>query len=290
MINQVKTIVLLGVLTTLLVAAAGALAPSALPLVVGVAVLANVGAYLFSDRLLLASHGARDLTPAEAPHAHAALEELCARAGLPRPRLVVIEDPVPNAFATGPSPGRGVVALTTGLLELLSPRELRGVIAHELAHIGNRDTLVATIAATLSAAVSGLAQVVALGSLFGGASDDEEQDHGGGGLLAALVAPVAASLVQLGVSRSREYLADATAAGWTGDPDGLALALERLEAFNLAALEAGAPEPRPATAALSIVNPLAALGSLLSTHPPIEDRVRRLRALAPRPRPAWSTS
>lgn len=279
MLNQVKTIVLLGVLSALLIGVAGALAPSAVPLAVGLALLMNVGAYLFSDRLLLASHGARDLAPDEAPFAHHALAELSRRAGLPVPRLVLIDDPVPNAFATGPSPRRGVVALTTGLLEQLSPRELRGVIAHELAHIGNRDTLVATIAATLSAAVSGLAQMAALSSLFGSSSDEDGEDHGGG-LLAALVAPLAASLFQLGVSRSREYLADATAARWTDDPEGLALALERLEAVNLLALEAGAPEPRPATAALSIVNPLASLRSLFSTHPPLRERVLRLRAMA----------
>lgn len=283
MIATLKTLTLLGALGALLVGATFLVAPSLWPIALALAVAMNVGAWWWSDRALLRMSGAREVSPAEAPGLHAMTRDLAERAGVPMPRLAIVDDPVPNAFATGPTPERGVVAVTTGLLSILDARELRGVLAHELAHVANRDTLVATIAATLSAAVSALANLVALSGLLGmfGSTDgeDEEPAGAGGGLLVTLVAPLAATLVQLGVSRSREYHADATAARWTGDPDALASALERLEATATAAMQVGAPEPTPAVAALGIVNPLQALGALFSTHPRTADRVARLRAM-----------
>jgi len=276
-LNQLKTIVLLGVLGALVVGLGTAFAPGHVYLFVALAVAMNLAAYFFSDRAVLAMHGARELAYADAPALHDMTAELAARAGLPKPRLFLIPDGQPNAFATGRSPERGVVAVTAGLVERLTPRELRGVIAHELAHIRNRDILVATVAATLAAAVTYAANALGWLMLLGGRSADDESPAGG--LAMVLVAPLAALLVQMGVSRSREYLADETGARISGDPEGLAQALQRL-----ASTAAHAPAAlEPATASLFIVNPLAGgegIARWFSTHPPMAQRVRRLLALA----------
>jgi heat shock protein HtpX len=224
-------------------------------------------------------NGARELPRAEAPRLHALLDELARRAGLPTPRLYFIDDPHANAFATGRDPSRAAVAVTRGLVELLDERELRGVLAHELAHVGNRDVLVATVAAGIATAVSYLANLLAFSGLLGGTSQDEE-GHPAQGLLFMLLAPIGATLVQLGISRSREYLADETAGRLTGDPLALASALDRLRR----SAEVVPATASPATASLFIVNPfgaaLAGLARLFSTHPPTEERIRRLEALA----------
>jgi len=238
----------------------------------------NIGMWFFSDRMVLRTSGARLLEPAESPDLHAMVRELAAAAGIPPPKLYLIEADYANAFATGRNPAHGAVAVTAGLLRTLSRREVRGVVAHEIAHIRNRDVTIATVAAGLAAVISGMAHALQFSAFLGGSSDDE--DGGGsilGSLLFALVAPIAASLVQLAISRSREYVADATAAGLTGDPDALATALERL-AF---AAEHRPARVEPATASLYIVNPLTggSLASLFSTHPPMEERIARLRAL-----------
>ena len=283
MTNQVKTILLLGVLSAVLVAFGGMLGPSYLYFSTGLAVLVNLGAYFFSDRIVLAMHHAREVAREDAPRLHAVVEELAVRAGLPKPRVFVIEDAHANAFATGRSPRRGVVAVTAGMLGLLTERELRGVLAHELAHVRNRDILLCSIAAALAAAITYVAHAVQFSALFGGArrEDEGEEAHGSmaGGLLMALVAPIAATLVQLGISRSREYLADEAGAQISGDPEALARALEKLAK----SAERIPGEAQPATASLFIVNPLAGVGGVLklfSTHPPIEERVRRLRGMA----------
>lgn len=281
--NQIKTILLLGVLSAGLVAVGGVLGAGYLYAFTALAVLVNLGAYFFSDRIVLAVHRAREVAPERAPWLHAMVEDLARRAGIPKPRVFVVEDVHANAFATGRSPSRGVVAVTTGLFDLLSERELRGVLAHEIAHIRNRDVLVSSVAAALASAITYVANVLPFASLFSGSSRDQEgQEAGGsaaGGLLFALVAPVAASLVHLGISRSREYLADEAGAWISGDPEALASALEKL-ARGARQVPA---EGEPATASLFIVNPLAGLGGLaglFSTHPPMEERVRRLRAMA----------
>ncbi len=280
--NQLKTVLLLGLLSAMLVGVGGLLSPRYLWLFGALAVLMNLGAYFFSDRIVLAMHRARDLPQAEAPELHAMVAELSARAGIPRPRVVVIPEAQPNAFATGRDPAHGVVAFTEGILRLLPPRELRGVLAHELAHIRNRDILVSSIAAAVGTLITYLAQSAGLSALSH--REGEEGEGGGsllGGLLLAVTAPVAATLVQLGISRSREYLADETAARLTGDPEALARALERLHQ----GAEAIPAEPAPATASLFIVNPFAGSGGLLrwfSTHPPMEERVARLREMAAR--------
>ena len=244
---------------------------------VALAVAMNVGAYFFSDRLVLRMHQARELSPTEEPGLHAMVRELAMRADIPMPRLFLIDDAQPNAFATGRNPAHGVVAVTRGLLDILSPREVRGVIAHELAHIRNRDVLVSTVAACVAGAITWAAQTV---GLFGApAYDDDESPSPLGTLALMFIGPLAATLIQLGISRSREYLADETGARIAGDPLALASALERLDAAAHA-LPSGAAQP--ATASLFIVNPFAGaerMAQLFSTHPSTEERVARLRAM-----------
>ncbi len=282
--NHLKTIVLLGSLSAGLVAFGSLLGSGWTYVMLGLALLLNLGAYFFSDRLVLKMHGAREVSASEAPALHAIVDDLARRAELPRPKVYVIDDPHANAFATGRDPQRGVVAVTTGILELLSPRELRGVLAHELAHIKNRDILVGSVAAALATAITYLANVMQFSALFGGGGqDDEEGSSPAGMLLFAFVAPLAAGLVQMGLSRSREFMADETGARISGDPEALARALERLE--RGAERLPGAVQP--AAASLFIVNPLTGASALLrwfSTHPPVEERVRRLRAMST---PAW---
>jgi heat shock protein HtpX len=285
--NQLKTVVLLGVLSSLLIGIGGALGPGYLYGFGALALLMNLGAYFFSDRIVLAMHRAQEVPREQATVLHRIVEELAARAEIPKPRVFVIPEAQPNAFATGRDPAHGVVAVTEGIMSLLDERQLRGVLAHELAHIKNRDILVASVAAAISAAVTHLAQAAQFMAFFGGGQrDDEEGGSAAGTLALAFVAPIAATLVQLGISRSREYLADETGASLTGDPEGLASALERLE---LGAQRIPAHVVEPATASLFIVSPLAGVGGLFSwfsTHPPMTERIARLRAMT---RPHRST-
>jgi heat shock protein HtpX len=276
-VNQLKTILFLGALSALLVAAGAALGPAwawgALALALGM----NLLAWFFSDRLVLRMSGAREVSPAQAPELHAVVAELSARAGLPRPRLHLIEAPHANAFATGRDPAHAAVAVTRGLLELLDPRELRGVLAHELAHVRNRDVLLATVAAGLAGAITHLAHVLGFARLLGGG--DDEGDSPASGLAFVLLAPLAATLTQLAISRSREFHADETGARLSGDPLALASALQKLHR----GAEAAPAEVEPAAASLYIVNPFGGLGGLVrlfSTHPPAEERIRRLQDLA----------
>jgi heat shock protein HtpX len=281
--NQLKTIFLLGILSAVLIGIGGTLGPGYLYGFTALALLMNLGAYFFSDRIVLAMHGAQELAPEQAPGLHRMVEELARRAQIPTPRVYLIPEPHANAFATGRNPRHGVVAVTQGIMHLLSERELRGVLAHELAHIKNRDILVATIAAAIAAAVGYLANALSFAAFFGGGNQDQDEDSGGSaanGLLFAFIAPFIAMLVQLGISRAREYLADETGARLAGDPEALASALEKLQ-YGAEVVPAQAPQP--ATASLFIVSPLAGgsrIFSLFSTHPAMEERVRRLRAMA----------
>lgn len=275
--SQLKTILFLGVLSAIAVGAASFVAPQGVLVFAGAAVLLNLGAYFFSDRLVLRMHRARRLAAGEQPGLAWMATELAGAARIPPPDLYVIDSPVPNAFATGRGPGHAAIAVTTGLLERLSPRELRGVIAHEMAHVAHRDVLIASVAAALAAGVSGIANALQWSALFGGSSDDRDSSPGAA-LAFAITAPIAAWLVQLAISRSREFVADERAARLTQDPEGLASAL-----LALSAAPRPAAIPAPATASLFIVNPLAGgegLATLFSTHPPIAERVRRLRQLA----------
>jgi heat shock protein HtpX len=272
--GQLKTVALLGGLTALMVGAGSFAAPSYAWLFAVVGVAMNVGMWFFSDRLVLRTSGARPLEPAEAPELHDMVRELARGADIPVPKLYLIDADYANAFATGRNPANGAVAVTTGLLRVLSRREVRGVIAHEIAHIRNRDVTIATVAACLAAVISGIANAVQFSAIFGGSSDEDGPGSTIGALLFAMVAPIGAMLVQMAISRSREYVADATAARLTGDPEALASALERLSR----ATEHIPAQVQPATASLYIVNPLAGgLSALFSTHPPMEARIARLR-------------
>jgi heat shock protein HtpX len=281
--NQLKTILLLGTLSAILVGIGALVAPGMLYLFVALALLMNLGAYFFSDRLVLATHRAREVGPADAPELHAMVAELSARAGIPKPRLFVIPEEQPNAFATGRNPAHAVVAVTEGIVRLLDRRELRGVLAHELAHVRNRDILVASIAAACAGAITWVAHALSFGALFGGSDRDDGESSPAGGLLVALVAPLAATLVQLGISRSREFQADATGARISQDPEALAQALLKLER---GAELVPATAATPATASLFIVNPFGPAERVMrwfSTHPSTADRVRRLMEMARSP-------
>lgn len=282
--NQLKTVLLLGALSVLLVSIGGSIGGSWTWLFLGIALLMNVGSYFFSDSIVLRMSGARVIDESEAPALHQMVRELADRAGLPMPKVAIVADPTPNAFATGRSPSRAVVAVNEGLLRLVTPGELRGVLAHELAHVANRDTLVATIAAAAATAITHVAHMIQWSALFGGGNQNsDEEGHGaGGGLLMAFVAPIAATMLQLGISRSREHLADDFAGRLTGEPEQLASALQKLQSYGEQMVQNGAPGPAPATASLAIVNPLAGGGMfrLFSTHPPVEDRIARLLELA----------
>lgn len=282
--NQIKTILLLGVLSGLLVGIGSRFGPGWTYLAVVFSIGMNIAAYYFSDRIVLRMHGAQELAPDDAPWLHRMVEELSVKAGIPKPRVYLIDDPHANAFATGRNPEHGVVAVTQGIVNLLSRRELRGVLAHELAHIKNRDILISTIAAAVVGAISAIVNVLQWTLLLGMGSQQDEGEEGQsstlGDFLLMLVAPLAATLVQLGISRSREYLADEEGARISGDPEALASALARLE--HGAQLVPGTPQP--ATASLFIVNPLSAAGqvmNLFSTHPPMAERIARLRAMRP---------
>jgi heat shock protein HtpX len=274
--NYFKTALLLGALTGLIVLCGGWLGGrTGMWLALAFAGVMNLGSYWFSDKLVLARYRAKPVSQAEAPRLHAIVDGLCARAGLPKPKLFVLPERAPNAFATGRNPKHAAVAVTTGLLESMDQEEVEGVVAHELAHIQNRDILIASIAATIAGAITVLASLARWGALFGGAGGRDQRDGGPLGMLAmAIVAPIAALVIQMAVSRSREYAADATGARIAGNPHGLARALEKLDLLSRRVkLDAS-----PATSHMFIVAPLsgAGLANMFSTHPPIQERIRRL--------------
>ncbi|HIE52264.1 MAG TPA: protease HtpX [Armatimonadetes bacterium] len=278
--NNFKTVVLLTALTLLLVVAGRALGgEQGMIIALALAVLMNFGGYWFSDKIVLAMSGARPADPVRQARLFRIVERLTQRANLPMPKVYIIPADQPNAFATGRSPHHAAVAVTEGLLMLLEEDEIEGVLGHELAHIQNRDMLIATIAATLAGAIMVLANMARWAALFGGfGGDDDEGVHPLVWLLLLIVAPLAALLIQLSISRSREYLADEKGARLCGRPFSLANALRKLE---MAAQRMPLPVS-PATAHLYIVNPLRgeSLAALFSTHPPIAERIRRLEALA----------
>ncbi len=280
MSNMLKTGVLLGVLTALFVVIGYALGgQQGMVVAFALAVAMNVFSYWFSDKIVLAMYGARPISEAEAPRLYAIVRRLATRAQIPMPPVYLIPTDAPNAFATGRSPDHAAVAVTEGIMRILDEDELEGVLAHELSHVRNRDVLISTIAATLAGAITYLAHMMQWAAFFGGgrSSDDEEGGSPWAMLLLAILAPFAAMLVQLAVSRAREYQADASGARLAGRPSGLAKALEKLET----AARAEPMPANPATAHLFIVNPLSGqtLMRLFSTHPPTEERIRRLRAM-----------
>ncbi|MCJ2165513.1 MULTISPECIES: zinc metalloprotease HtpX [unclassified Pseudodesulfovibrio] len=279
MTSQIKTVLFLGLLTGLLMMLGGAMGGRAgLFLAFALAMLMNVSSYWYADKIVLGMYKARELSPGDAPHIHRVVEEMAANAGIPKPRIFLIPQDAPNAFATGRDPEHAVVAVTRGIVNMLSPAELKGVLAHELGHIANRDILIQTIAAVLAGAIVYIATMLQWTAIFGGMSGDDDE---GGSPLAALamafLAPVAATLIQMAISRSREYLADATGARLSHPLD-LAGALGKLDAVSRQVPLEG----NPATENMFIVNPFSGrrATSLFATHPPIEDRIARLRAMA----------
>jgi heat shock protein HtpX len=277
--NTTKTLLLMAALTALFMIAGQAMGgQQGMTIALLLALGLNFFAYWNSDKMALAMNRAREVSVAEAPDLHALVGALAARAGIPTPRVFVVDDPTPNAFATGRNPEHAAVAVTTGILQVLDRYELEGVIAHELAHIKNRDILIGSIAAVMAGAISYLATMAQWSMLFGGGrSDDQEGSNPLVMLVTMLVAPLAASLIQMAISRSREYIADATGAAICGHPQSLASALNKLANYN-------AQRPmnvNPASAQMYIVNPLSggSIAGLFSTHPPMEERIRRLMSM-----------
>jgi heat shock protein HtpX len=277
-----KTGVLLIVLSVLLVLAGGAIGgQNGLKIALGIAVLMNGVSYFFSDKIALKSSGAQPVTREQVPRLYAVMERLAAKASLPVPKLYVIPEPAPNAFATGRNPQHASVAVTEGLLELLNDDELEGVIAHELSHVRNYDILISSIAATIAGAVTYLASMGRFALIFGGYGRGDDRDRGGGltALLTIFLAPIAALILQLFLSRTREYSADETGARMVGQPFGLISALQKLGAYNQ---RIPTTSVSPSTAALCIVKPWFGGGtfsSLFSTHPPLADRIAALREM-----------
>ncbi|MDH5526883.1 MAG: zinc metalloprotease HtpX [Nitrospirota bacterium] len=278
--NVMKTTFLLTVLTLILVYGGGMLAgQGGMMIALAFALIMNVGAYWYSDKIVLRMSHARQVTEAEAPELYSVVRELATRASLPMPKVYVIDDPSPNAFATGRNPSHAAVAATTGIMRILDRNELAGVMAHELAHVGNRDILVGTIAATMAGAISMLANMAQWAMIFGGGHrDGDNAPHPLVMVLMMILAPLAAMLVQMAISRSREYGADEGGAKICGNPLWLASALQKLERGT-------AVQPmdvNPSTAHMYIVNPLRGGGitALFSTHPPMAERVARLEQMA----------
>jgi heat shock protein HtpX len=282
MTNTLKTTVLLAALTALFVVLGGLLGgEQGMVIAFLLAAAMNFASYWWSDKIVLWMYGAQEIREADAPDFYHLVRRLAQQAGLPMPRVYIIPTDTPNAFATGRNPSHAAVAATQGILRILSPEELEGVMAHELGHVRNRDILISSVAATLAGAIMMLARMAQYAAWFGGGRSDDEEGGGAGSLvgmlLLAILAPIAAMLIQMAISRAREYVADATGARICRKPWALASALEKLDrASKMLPLEAN-----PATAHMFIVNPLSgrSLLSLFSTHPPMEERVARLRAM-----------
>jgi heat shock protein HtpX len=280
--NALKTTVLLAALTALLVVIGAALGgQTGMLLFFGIAIVMNLSAYWWSGDIALKMAGAHEVTPEQAPELHQLVEELATYARLPTPRVAIMDTPAPNAFATGRDANHAVVAVTTGILGILSRDELAGVLAHELGHVRNHDILISSIAATIAGAITMLAHAAQWAMIFGGfgGRGDDEDNNPFAALLMIIVAPIAATIIQLAISRSREYAADETGARIHGNPESLAKALEKLELASSVR-----PLPvNPAVAHMFIVNPLKGMNfaGLFSTHPPLEERIRRLRQMQP---------
>jgi heat shock protein HtpX len=277
--NALKTAILLGAMTGLLVGLGYALGGSGLAIIALIlAGVMNLATYWFSDKLALRMAGAHEVTPQQEPHLHAMVEEVAMLAGVPKPKVFVVQNESPNAFATGRNPQHAVVAVTTGIQRILTDRELRAVIGHEIGHVKNRDILISSMAATIAGAISYIQTMLIWGSLLGGGRD---RNNGLMAIGAAIIAAIAAAMLQMAISRTREYAADRSGAEYTHDPESLASALGKLHngvQMRPMAQNAGTE----ATSSLYIVHPFAGGGfsRLFSTHPPTEERIRRLRQMA----------
>ncbi|HOA93179.1 MAG TPA: zinc metalloprotease HtpX [Quisquiliibacterium sp.] len=281
MFNWVKTAILMAAITALFGVLGAAIGGrSGMLLALGFALVSNFFAYWFSDKMVLRMYNAQEVDASSAPQFYGMVRELAERAGLPMPKVYLIDEEAPNAFATGRNPQHAAVAATTGILRVLSSRELRGVMAHELAHVKHRDILISTISATMAGAISALANFA---MFFGGRNDEGRPSNPIAGILVALLAPLAGALIQMAISRAREFEADRGGAEISGDPQALASALDKIHRYAQG-IPLETAERHPETAQMMIMNPLSGGGlrGLFSTHPATEERVRRLMAMAGR--------
>ena len=284
--NTIKTTMLMALLMALMVALGGVFAgQTGMTVMLVIALGMNFFSYWFSDRMVLSMYNAQEVDRESAPELYGLVEKLAGRAELPMPRVYVINENAPNAFATGRNPSNAAVAVTTGLMRVLDYNEIAGVLGHELAHVKHRDILISTIAATMATVISYAANIAQWAAIFGGGRSSDD-DRGGiiGLIVTAIIAPIAAALIQMAISRSREYSADEGGAEICGNPNDLAAALEKIEYY--AVHGAPLPEATPATAHMCIINPLTgrdiSFKSLFSTHPDTQERIARLRAQAQR--------
>ena len=275
MVNNFKTVLLLGLLTGLIMFIGSFWGRSGLTIALLMSVVMNFGSYFFSDKIALSMYGAQPVTREEAPRLYQIVEYLCSRDNLPMPKLYLIPSDSPNAFATGRNPQHASVAVTQGAFRLLDENELTGVLAHELSHVKNRDILISSVAATMAGMIMWVANMARFAMIFGGGGRDRDDEGGGlAGLAMIILAPIAALLIQMWISRTREYEADAGGANLVGNPNGLASALQKLENYS----KKIPMQASPSTAHMFIMHPFSgrSLMSLFSTHPPTEKRIERL--------------
>ncbi len=283
--SMLKTTVLLAALTGLLVVIGSFWGPGGMTIAFILAIIMNFGSYWFSDKIVLAMYHAREVTESEFPNLYRIVRNLTYKASLPMPRVYIVESPMANAFATGRNPEHAAVAVTTGIMQILTPEELEGVLAHELAHVQNRDTLISAVAATIAGVITMIASMAQWAAIFGGLGGRNDEDRSGGiigFLVLVIIAPIAATLIQLAISRSREFVADERGAKMCGKPWALANALGKLhKAADISAAHDQPADINPSTAHMMIVNPLrgSAIMSLFSTHPPTEERIARLNRM-----------
>ena len=280
MTSQLKTLMLMAALSAVLIFMGGALGgQQGIMFALVFALIMNVGSYWYSDKIVLSMYRAQELAPEDAPVVHQIVEELARNAGVPKPRLYIVPQDAPNAFATGRDPEHGVIAVTQGIMRLLPPEQLRGVLAHEMAHIANRDILVQTVAGVIASAITAIANMLQWAMIFGGSRDEEGNSTNPLAAIALMIlGPIAASLIQMAISRRREYMADAAGASYCKDPMALAYALNNLDAYSR-----NIPmQANPATENMFIVSPLTggSVQRLFSTHPSMEERIANLQQMA----------
>jgi heat shock protein HtpX len=275
MANSLKTVLLLGLLTGIILFIGSFWGQQGLAIALVMSIIMNFASYFFSDKIALRMYRAQPVTREQAPQLYRVLDFLCARSSIPMPKVYIIPDESPNAFATGRNPQHASIAITEGALRLLNEDEITGVLAHEISHVKNRDILISSVAATLAGMIMWIANMARYTAIFGGGRDSDDEGGGAmGGLLMMIVAPFAAMLIQMWISRTREYQADASAAEAAGNPHGLASALQKLEGYS----KRLPMEASPSTAHMLIVHPFSggSLMNLFSTHPPIQKRIARL--------------
>ena len=279
MTSQLKTLLLMASLSAVPIVMGSALGGrQGIIIALVFAVIMNIGSYWFSDKIVLSMYRAQELAPEDAPMVHQIVEELAQRAGVPKPRLFIVPQEAPNAFATGRDPEHGVIAVTQGIMHLLPPEQLRGVLAHEMAHIAHRDILIQTVAGVIASAITAIANMLQFSMIFGGSRDEEGNSNPLAAIAMMILGPLAATLIQMAISRRREYMADASGAEYCADPMALAGALNNLDAYSRHI----PMQANPATENMFVVSPLTGdtMRRMFSTHPPMEERIANLQEMA----------